>query len=192
MRNGLPLAGTVFALVLATVVAAGAEERAIDFEATTLDGGVFDARELEGKIVLLDFWAVWCPPCIAAMPALSRLDRELGPRGFDVVGVAVHSGSPEDVAGFLEDKDVTYSVVVGDEVHVSLLKALSLLGLGRDRVVRVPADGEGRLRAERLPPLDASTIVCIQAGNVNTGAFDPAGDVCAAPGEQGRRRCGTR
>ncbi len=115
MRNGLPLAGTVFALVLATVVAAGAEERAIDFEATTLDGGVFDARELEGKIVLLDFWAVWCPPCIAAMPALSRLDRELGPRGFDVVGVAVHSGSPEDVAGFLEDKDVTYSVVVGDE-----------------------------------------------------------------------------
>jgi len=72
------------------------------------------------------------------------------------------------------------TVVVGDEVHVSLLKALSLLGLGRDRVVRVPTDGQGRMRAELLPPLDARTILCIQAGNVNTGAFDPAADLCAA------------
>lgn len=70
------------------------------------------------------------------------------------------------------------SVIVGDEVHVSLLKALSLLGLGRERVIRVPVDGEGRLRAEALPPLDDRTIVCLQAGNVNTGAFDPARAVC--------------
>lgn len=66
------------------------------------------------------------------------------------------------------------TVVVGDEVHVSVLKALSLLGLGRERVIRVPVDGQGRMRAEALPPLDDSTIVCLQAGNVNTGAFDPA------------------
>ncbi len=71
------------------------------------------------------------------------------------------------------------TVVVGDEVHVSVLKALSLLGLGRERVVRVPVDGQGRMYAEKLPPLSESTIVCIQAGNVNTGAFDPARAVCA-------------
>jgi glutamate/tyrosine decarboxylase-like PLP-dependent enzyme len=70
-------------------------------------------------------------------------------------------------------------VIVGDEVHVSLLKALGLLGLGRDRVERVPVDGQGRMRADALPPLDARTIVCIQAGNVNTGAFDPAHEICA-------------
>jgi len=68
-------------------------------------------------------------------------------------------------------------VVVGDEVHVSVLKALTLLGLGRERVVRVPADGQGRMRADALPPLDDHTIVCIQAGNVNTGAFDPAAEI---------------
>src|SRR5438045_3064999 len=62
-------------------------------------------------------------------------------------------------------------VVVGDEVHVSLLKALSLLGLGRDRVERVPTDSHGRMRAESLPALDDGTILCLQAGNVNTGAF---------------------
>ena len=66
------------------------------------------------------------------------------------------------------------TVVVGEEVHVSVLKALGLLGLGRDRVVRVPVDDQGRMRADALPPLDDHTIVCLQAGNVNTGAFDPA------------------
>src|SRR6185503_3689820 len=71
------------------------------------------------------------------------------------------------------------SVGVGDEVHVSLLKALSLLGLGRERVHRVAVDGQGRMRADALPPLDDRTIVCMQAGNVNSGAFDPAAEICA-------------
>lgn len=71
-------------------------------------------------------------------------------------------------------------VVVGDEVHASVLKALSLLGLGRSRIERVPVDGQGRMRADALPELSGDTLVCIQAGNVNTGAFDPAEEVCAA------------
>ena len=77
------------------------------------------------------------------------------------------------------------TVVVGDEVHVSLLKALGLLGLGRERVHRVPVDGQGRMRADRVPPLDNRTIVCVQAGNVNTGAFDPARDMCRRAREAG-------
>jgi glutamate/tyrosine decarboxylase-like PLP-dependent enzyme len=70
-------------------------------------------------------------------------------------------------------------VVVGQEVHVSLLRALTMLGLGRSRVTTVPADGQGRMRADCLPELDEHTVVCIQAGNVNTGAFDPAKEICA-------------
>ena len=77
------------------------------------------------------------------------------------------------------------SVIVSDEVHVSLLKALSLLGLGRERVIRVPVDGQGRMRAEALPELSESTLICIQAGNVNTGAFDPAPEICAAARQAG-------
>ena len=71
------------------------------------------------------------------------------------------------------------TVIVGDEVHISLLRALTLLGLGRDRVVRVPVDAQGRMRAEALPPLAGPAIVCAQAGNVNSGAFDPLGRICA-------------
>ncbi|HXV85507.1 MAG TPA: pyridoxal-dependent decarboxylase [Gemmatimonadales bacterium] len=77
------------------------------------------------------------------------------------------------------------TVVVGDEVHVSVLKALTLLGMGRERVVRVPVDRQGRMRADRLPGLDAHTMVCLQAGNVNTGAFDPADQIVPRAREAG-------
>jgi glutamate/tyrosine decarboxylase-like PLP-dependent enzyme len=74
-------------------------------------------------------------------------------------------------------------VVVGDEAHVTIFAALGLLGLGRERVRRVPADGQGRMRAEDLGRVlsdcHGPTIVCAQAGNVNTGAFDPLADIAA-------------
>jgi len=76
-------------------------------------------------------------------------------------------------------------VVVGDEVHASILKALSLAGFGRKRVTRVEVDGQGRMRADKLPRLNERTILCIQAGNVNSGAFDPAAEICARAHKQG-------
>ena len=74
----------------------------------------------------------------------------------------------------------TLTVVVGDEVHVTLLKALAMLGLGRARVTRVPADAQGRMRADLLPPLDNRTILCLQAGNVNTGDCDPMAELISS------------
>jgi len=70
------------------------------------------------------------------------------------------------------------TVLVGEEAHVSIPKALAMLGLGRERAIRVPTDAQGRMRADALPAVDGPAIVCIQAGNVNTGAFDPAAAVC--------------
>jgi glutamate/tyrosine decarboxylase-like PLP-dependent enzyme len=70
-------------------------------------------------------------------------------------------------------------VVVSAEAHPSLGKSLAMLGMGRDRVTRVPVDAQGRMLADQLPDLHAPAIVCIQAGNVNTGAFDPAREIIA-------------
>ena len=78
------------------------------------------------------------------------------------------------------------TVVVGDEAHPALFKALGLLGLGRDRVVRVPVDGQGRMRADALPAISGPAIVCLQAGNVNTGAVRPPRGVDRT-GPRGRR-----
>ena len=65
------------------------------------------------------------------------------------------------------------TVIAGEEAHPSLLKSLGMLGLGRSRIVRVPGDGQGRMRADALPAIRGPTILCLQAGNVNTGACDP-------------------
>ncbi len=77
------------------------------------------------------------------------------------------------------------TVVIGEEVHASVQKALSLVGFGRERVVRVPVDSQGRMRADALPAVDARTVVCVQAGNVNTGAFDPIAEICRRARAQG-------
>jgi glutamate/tyrosine decarboxylase-like PLP-dependent enzyme len=76
-------------------------------------------------------------------------------------------------------------VVVGAEVHASFLKALSLAGFGKRRVTIVESDGQGRMRADKLPKLSQRAIVCIQAGNVNSGSFDPAAEICRRAREQG-------
>ncbi len=105
---------------------------------------------------------------MASFTALAAARHELLARaGWDVEADGLF-GAPE------------ITVVVGEEVHSSLLKALGMLGLGRKRVVRVPVDGQGRMRADALPHLDDRTILCLQAGNVNTGAFDPAAAICPA------------
>lgn len=70
------------------------------------------------------------------------------------------------------------TVVVSEESHPTLFKSLGLLGLGRKRVVQVPVDSQGRMRADAIPSLAGPTIVCTQAGNVNTGACDPFPEIC--------------
>ena len=77
------------------------------------------------------------------------------------------------------------TVIVGEEAHPTLLKSLALLGFGRRRVLRVPVDAQGRMRPDRLPHLAGPTILCLQAGNINTGAFDPFAAICPVAREAG-------
>lgn len=71
------------------------------------------------------------------------------------------------------------TVVLGEEAHATIYKVLSLLGLGRERVLRVPVDAQGRMRVERMPAVSGPVVLCVQAGNVNSGAFDPAEQLIA-------------
>jgi len=69
-------------------------------------------------------------------------------------------------------------VVVGAEAHSSVFKALALLGLGKERVELIPVDEQGRMVVKEIPALDSNTLVIVQAGNVNSGAFDPIDEIC--------------
>ncbi len=75
-------------------------------------------------------------------------------------------------------------VVIGEEAHPSVVKSLGMLGLGRERVVKVAVDNQGRMRAEAFPRLNGPAIVCMQAGNVNTGSFDPP-EICGLAHDMG-------
>jgi glutamate/tyrosine decarboxylase-like PLP-dependent enzyme len=89
--------------------------------------------------------------------------------------VLKNAGWDAEAKGLFRSPEIT--VIVGEEVHVSVLKALSMLGLGRDRVIRVAVDEQGRMKADKIPVVNGPAIICTQAGNVNTGAFDPAEDI---------------
>jgi len=70
------------------------------------------------------------------------------------------------------------TVITGAEAHPTLYKALGVVGLGRIVSLKVPVDSQGRIRTDAMPRINGPTIVCAQSGNVNTGAFDPAGEIC--------------
>ncbi len=117
--------------------------------------GVFSLpAETAGAFVLGDTAANFTGLAAARHAMLARAGWNVEEQGL--------RGSPE------------VTVIVGAEAHATIFKILPLLGFGRAQVVRVPVDGQGRMRADRLPEISGPTIVCIQAGNVNSGAFDPA------------------
>lgn len=100
---------------------------------------------------------------------------------FTALAAARHSvlqsqGWNAEADGLFGSPPVTF--VVSEQAHPTLLKAASLLGFGHKRMVRVPVDQQGRMRADALPAISGPTIICLQAGNVNTGAFDPAEEIC--------------
>ena len=77
------------------------------------------------------------------------------------------------------------TVLVGDEGHAAMLKAVRMLGLGEGRVQRLAVDDQGAIRADTLPAIEGPTILCLQAGNVNSGAFDPAAGLIPAAQDAG-------
>ncbi len=99
---------------------------AIDFDAVDLQGQPFKGLSLKGKIVFLDFWAVWCGPCIEAFPALKKLDSDFKDASFEVVGIAVYSGTVEDVTQVVEKYGLDYRIVVGDE---DLVERFGVIGV---------------------------------------------------------------
>jgi glutamate/tyrosine decarboxylase-like PLP-dependent enzyme len=107
---------------------------------------------------------------------------------FSALAAARHkvfsdAGWDVEANGLIGAPNVT--IIVSDEAHPTLTKSLGLLGFGRNRVKRVPVDDQGRIVVSQLPAIEGPTIICTQAGNVNSGAFDPIGEICDVARPQG-------
>ena len=86
-----------------------------DFELPELDGKKLKLSDLRGKAVLLNFWATYCGPCKIEMPWFVELQKEYGPQGFQIVGVAMDDASTEDIAKFAKEMGVNYPILLGKE-----------------------------------------------------------------------------
>lgn len=123
--------------------------------------------------------------------ALSLLGLPLASGGAFVTGTqmadvtalaAARLATLQKVGWDLDDRGMfgapPITVIVGEEVHATMLKALRMLGIGKAQIVTVEADSQGRMRPSRIPRVSGPTIVCVQIGNVNTGACDPVAEIC--------------
>jgi cytochrome c biogenesis protein CcmG/thiol:disulfide interchange protein DsbE len=99
--------------------APGAGFAAPDFSLETRDGETMALADLRGQAVLLNFWATWCPPCRAEMPAIQRVYDKYRDQGFTVLAVDVGEGNAQ-VAAFVDERDLTFPILMDGDGAVSL------------------------------------------------------------------------
>ena len=86
-----------------------------DFELEKVAGGTLKSSDLKGKVTVVDFWATWCEPCIAEIPNYNKIHESYAGKGVEVLGITVESGPLKDIKPHVEEFQMKYSVVVGDE-----------------------------------------------------------------------------
>jgi thiol-disulfide isomerase/thioredoxin len=84
-----------------------------------LDGNPVSLSDFKGKVVVLDLWATWCPPCRAEIPHFIELQNEWKDKGVTIVGMSLDSTGPADVAKFAKDNGMNYPIVMGDGTTAS-------------------------------------------------------------------------
>lgn len=124
------------------------------FVANTPAGASIGLESRRGDVVLVDFWATWCPPCVASMPGLQRMHTQYGGDGFTVLGVNQEPGQDVGVAAFMRRRQLTFDTVM-DPGHIArswgVYSFPTSFLIGRDgqirHVYRGPAS-EGRLKRD--------------------------------------------
>jgi len=86
-----------------------------DFTLQDMSGKKVSLSGLKGSVVLLDFWATWCPPCRESMPGLERLHKTYGSRGLTVLAISMDEGGWDHVKSFMDENRITFSVLQGTE-----------------------------------------------------------------------------
>jgi len=107
----------VAAIALLLSVAIGvavAADPAPNFTLKTLDGKTIELKKLQGKVVVVNFWATWCSPCRQEIPGMMKVYTKYKSKGLEIVGIALDRGGWDDVKPWLEKNPINYPIVLGD------------------------------------------------------------------------------
>lgn len=114
-KNFLPTIAVVLSLILLGAVASQAATQMPTFALESVrDGKVIQSNSFSGKVLLLTFFATWCPPCAQEVPVLKKLHGELADSGFSVVGLSVDEQGAKVVAKFVEKRAINYPVLMAE------------------------------------------------------------------------------
>ena len=91
-----------------------------DFTLPTIDGKQLKLSDYKGKVVIIDFWATWCPPCRKGIPDLIELKKKYGSKGLEVIGISLDTDTKAQVAGFAKTQGMNYPVVYGNQTVAQL------------------------------------------------------------------------
>jgi thiol-disulfide isomerase/thioredoxin len=94
------------------------KQRRPDFRLTDLQGQTHANSEWDGKVVVVNFWATWCPPCIQEIPMFVNLQKQYGERGLQFIGIAIDSVAP--VQRFIKELGINYPVFVDDRKGIEI------------------------------------------------------------------------
>jgi cytochrome c biogenesis protein CcmG, thiol:disulfide interchange protein DsbE len=107
VQRALPQAAAAFNL-------GSGSEPAPSFELRSLDGRVVSLDEYRGQVVLVNFWASWCPPCRVEMPGFERVYRQRRDEGFVILGIATDTHAEDAIREFVEEHGITYPILLAD------------------------------------------------------------------------------
>jgi len=143
------------------------------FALADLEGRVHSVSEWDGKSLVVNFWATWCAPCRHEIPLLNHIQQEYGPKGFEVVGIAVDVA--KDVKAFTAEVPLQYPLLVGEQDGIDAAQAFGVNALAFPFTAFT--DAKGRMITLHLGELHEATARAILGiiSRVNAGELTPDG-----------------